>query len=91
MRSTENEVVANEREGSCCDFSRVVTDKEAAVISRVWLPTVTIVDETWKKTTDTIRQAAQSELGNMKPRRRKVLNMIIVECDEILEMVAVFL
>ncbi|VDP22629.1 unnamed protein product [Heligmosomoides polygyrus] len=37
--------------------------KEAAVISRVRLPTVTTVDETWKKATDAIRQAAQSELG----------------------------
>ncbi|VDO80410.1 unnamed protein product [Heligmosomoides polygyrus] len=33
-------------------------EKEAAVISRVRLPTVTSVDETWKKATDTIRQAA---------------------------------
>ncbi|VDO66764.1 unnamed protein product [Heligmosomoides polygyrus] len=47
-------------------------EKEAAVISRVRLPTVTTVDETWKKATDAIRQAAQSELGITKPGRRKV-------------------
>ncbi|VDO93114.1 unnamed protein product [Heligmosomoides polygyrus] len=47
-------------------------EKEAAVISRVWLPTVTTVDETWKKATDAIRPAAQSELYITKPERRKV-------------------
>ncbi|VDO81141.1 unnamed protein product [Heligmosomoides polygyrus] len=33
-------------------------EKEAVVISRVRLPTVTTVDETWKKAADAIRQAA---------------------------------
>ncbi|VDP13656.1 unnamed protein product [Heligmosomoides polygyrus] len=47
-------------------------EKEAAVISRVRLPTVTTVHETWKMATDAIRQAAQSELGITKPGRRKV-------------------
>ncbi|VDP14682.1 unnamed protein product [Heligmosomoides polygyrus] len=47
-------------------------EKEAAVISRIQLPTVTTVDKTWKKTTVAIRQAAQSELGITKPGRRKV-------------------
>ncbi|VDP14105.1 unnamed protein product [Heligmosomoides polygyrus] len=47
-------------------------EKEAAVISRVRLPTVATVDETWKKAGDAIRQAAQSELGITKPGRRKV-------------------
>ncbi|VDO99442.1 unnamed protein product [Heligmosomoides polygyrus] len=47
-------------------------EKEAAVISRVRLPTVTTVDETWKKATEAIPQAAQSELGITKPGRRKV-------------------
>ncbi|VDO96432.1 unnamed protein product [Heligmosomoides polygyrus] len=47
-------------------------EKEAAVISRVRLPTVTTVDETWKKATDAIRQAARLELGTTKPGRRKV-------------------
>ncbi|VDP48769.1 unnamed protein product [Heligmosomoides polygyrus] len=47
-------------------------EKEAAEISRVRLPTVTTVHETWKKATDAIRQAAQSELGIAKPGRRKV-------------------
>ncbi|VDP07432.1 unnamed protein product [Heligmosomoides polygyrus] len=47
-------------------------EKEAAVISRVRLPTVTTFDESWKKATDAIRQAVQSELGSAKPGRRKV-------------------
>ncbi|VDO96918.1 unnamed protein product [Heligmosomoides polygyrus] len=47
-------------------------EKEAAVISRVRLPTVTTVDETWEKATDAIRHAARSELGITKPGRRKV-------------------
>ncbi|VDP16372.1 unnamed protein product [Heligmosomoides polygyrus] len=47
-------------------------EKEAAVISCVRLPTVTTVDDTWKKATDAIRQAAQLELGITKPGRRKV-------------------
>ncbi|VDP11892.1 unnamed protein product [Heligmosomoides polygyrus] len=47
-------------------------EKEAAVISCVRLPTVTTVGETWKKATNAIRQAAQSELGITKPGRRKV-------------------
>uniref|UniRef100_A0A183FQC7 Endo/exonuclease/phosphatase domain-containing protein n=1 Tax=Heligmosomoides polygyrus TaxID=6339 RepID=A0A183FQC7_HELPZ len=36
-------------------------EKKAAVISRVWLPTVTTVDKTWKMAADVIRQAAQPE------------------------------
>ncbi|VDP21670.1 unnamed protein product [Heligmosomoides polygyrus] len=51
---------------------RRMREKEAAVIPRVRLPTVTTVDETWKKATDAIRQAAHSELGITKPGRRKV-------------------
>ncbi|VDP14022.1 unnamed protein product [Heligmosomoides polygyrus] len=47
-------------------------ENEAAITSRVRLPTVTNVDETWKKATDAIRQAALSELGITKPVRRKV-------------------
>ncbi|VDP10556.1 unnamed protein product [Heligmosomoides polygyrus] len=59
-----------------CGAARIkwwrMREKEAAVISRVRLPTVTTVGETWKKATDAIRQAAQSELGITKPDRRKV-------------------
>ncbi|VDO95712.1 unnamed protein product [Heligmosomoides polygyrus] len=59
-----------------CGTARIkwwrMREKEAAVIPRVRLPTVTTVDETWKKTPDAIRQAAQSELGVTKPGRRKV-------------------
>ncbi|VDO19525.1 unnamed protein product [Heligmosomoides polygyrus] len=59
-----------------CGAARIkwwrMREKEAAVISNVRLPTVTSADETWKKATDAIRQAAQSELGITKPGRRKV-------------------
>ncbi|VDP45943.1 unnamed protein product [Heligmosomoides polygyrus] len=59
-----------------CGAARIkwwrMREKEAAVISRVRLPTVTTVDETWKKATDAILQAARSELGTTKPGRRKV-------------------
>ncbi|VDO18556.1 unnamed protein product [Heligmosomoides polygyrus] len=59
-----------------CGAARIkwwrMKEKEAAVISRVRLPTVTTVDETWKKATDAIRQAARLELGTTKPGRRKV-------------------
>ncbi|VDP53861.1 unnamed protein product [Heligmosomoides polygyrus] len=59
-----------------CGAARIkrwrMREKEAAVISRVWLPTVTTVDETRKKATDAIPQAAESELGTTKPGRRKV-------------------
>ncbi|VDP13807.1 unnamed protein product [Heligmosomoides polygyrus] len=56
MRCTKNQVVANEREGSSCGFSRAFAT----------------VAETWKKATDSIRQAAQLELCFTKPGRRKV-------------------
>ncbi|VDO63408.1 unnamed protein product [Heligmosomoides polygyrus] len=59
-----------------CGAARIkwwrMKEKEAAVIFRVRLPTVTTVDETWKKATDTIRQAARLELSITKPGRRKV-------------------
>ncbi|VDO63062.1 unnamed protein product [Heligmosomoides polygyrus] len=59
-----------------CDAARMkwwrMREKEAAVISRVRLPTVTTVDETWKRATDAIRQAAMLELGTTEPARRKV-------------------
>ncbi|VDO74114.1 unnamed protein product [Heligmosomoides polygyrus] len=59
-----------------CGAARIkwwrMEEKEAAMISRVQLPTVTTVDETWKEATDAIRQAARSELGTTKPGRRKV-------------------
>ncbi|VDP37750.1 unnamed protein product [Heligmosomoides polygyrus] len=59
MRCCKNQVVANESEGSSCDFSRTVTDSQA-------------VDETWRRATDAIRQAAKLELGTTKPGRRKL-------------------
>ncbi|VDO99401.1 unnamed protein product [Heligmosomoides polygyrus] len=47
-------------------------EKEAPIVSCVRLSTVTTVDETWKKATDAIRQAASSALGTTKPGRRKI-------------------
>ncbi|VDO19416.1 unnamed protein product [Heligmosomoides polygyrus] len=40
---------------------------KAAVISRVRLPTVTALEETWRKAINAILQAARSELGPTKP------------------------
>ncbi|VDO99023.1 unnamed protein product [Heligmosomoides polygyrus] len=57
--------------------------QEAAVISRVRLPTVTTVDETWKKATDAIRQAAQSKLGITKLGRRKVNKQAWLWTDDV--------
>ncbi|VDP32569.1 unnamed protein product [Heligmosomoides polygyrus] len=47
-------------------------EKEAAVIPRVRLPTVTAVEETWKKAADAIRHAARLELSITVPGRLKV-------------------
>ncbi|VDO90436.1 unnamed protein product [Heligmosomoides polygyrus] len=59
-----------------CSAARIkwwrMKQKEAAVISRAGLPTVTTVDGTWKKAIDAIRQAARLELGTTKPGRRRV-------------------
>ncbi|VDP02272.1 unnamed protein product [Heligmosomoides polygyrus] len=57
-----------------CDATRIewwrMREKEAALISRVRLPTVTTVDETWRRATDAILQAARSELCITKPGRK---------------------
>ncbi|VDP21391.1 unnamed protein product [Heligmosomoides polygyrus] len=59
-----------------CSAARIkwwrMKEKEAAVISRVRLPTVTTVDENWKRITDPKRHAARLELATTKPGRRKV-------------------
>ncbi|VDO71608.1 unnamed protein product [Heligmosomoides polygyrus] len=47
-------------------------EKEAAVISRIRLPSVTTVDETWEDATDAITGAARLELGTTKLGRRWV-------------------
>uniref|UniRef100_A0A7I4Z612 Reverse transcriptase domain-containing protein n=1 Tax=Haemonchus contortus TaxID=6289 RepID=A0A7I4Z612_HAECO len=46
--------------------------KEAAVVSRILLPAVTTVDETWKRATEAITRVARSKLGTTKPGRRKL-------------------
>ncbi|VDP22621.1 unnamed protein product [Heligmosomoides polygyrus] len=72
---TDAKVVPNEMVERC-GTARIklwrMREKEAAVISGVRLLTVTTVDETWKKATDAIRQAARLEIGTTKPGRRKV-------------------
>ncbi|VDO23224.1 unnamed protein product [Heligmosomoides polygyrus] len=65
-----------------CGSTRIkwwqLNGKEAAVISRIRLPTVATVDETWKDgrttkdATDAITRAARPELDTMKPGRRWV-------------------
>ncbi|VDO84993.1 unnamed protein product [Heligmosomoides polygyrus] len=42
---------------------RMKEEKDAAVVARIRLPTVTNVEETWKRATDSILQAARSELA----------------------------
>uniref|UniRef100_A0A183G742 Reverse transcriptase domain-containing protein n=1 Tax=Heligmosomoides polygyrus TaxID=6339 RepID=A0A183G742_HELPZ len=62
-------------------------EKEAAVISRIRLPTVTTVDETWKDATDAITRAARLELGTTKPRRRCVDKQAWLWTDDVREKV----
>ncbi|VDO75278.1 unnamed protein product [Heligmosomoides polygyrus] len=70
-----------------CGAARIkwwrMKEKEAAVISRVRLPTVTGVDETWKRATDAVRQAARLELGTTKPGRRKVGKQALLWTDDV--------
>nr|CDJ82814.1 RNA-directed DNA polymerase (reverse transcriptase) domain containing protein [Haemonchus contortus] len=47
-------------------------EKESAVVSRILLPAVTTVDETWKSAVEAITLVARSELGMTKPGRRKI-------------------
>ncbi|XGW10232.1 hypothetical protein V3C99_012037 [Haemonchus contortus] len=47
-------------------------EKESAVVSRILLPAVTTVDETWKSAVEAITRVARSELGMTKPGRRKI-------------------
>ncbi|VDO21897.1 unnamed protein product [Heligmosomoides polygyrus] len=46
--------------------------KDADAVARIRLPTVTTVEETWRRATDSMLQAARSELGVTKPGRRKI-------------------
>ncbi|EYC11993.1 hypothetical protein Y032_0048g1551 [Ancylostoma ceylanicum] len=47
-------------------------ENEAAVVSSIQLPSVTIVDETWEKAIGAIAEAARTELNMTKPNRRKI-------------------
>ena len=58
-------------------------EKEAAVISRIRLPTVTTVDETWKNAAEVITQAARFELGTTKPGRRRIEKQAWLWTDDV--------
>ncbi|VDO96955.1 unnamed protein product [Heligmosomoides polygyrus] len=62
-------------------------EKEAAVISRLQLPTVTTVDETLKNAADATLSAARSELDTTKPGRRKVDRQTWLWTNEVKEKV----
>ncbi|VDP20781.1 unnamed protein product, partial [Heligmosomoides polygyrus] len=47
-------------------------ENAAAFVSRIPLPTVTTVDKTWKDASDTILQAARSQMGMTEPGRRNI-------------------
>ncbi|VDP08946.1 unnamed protein product [Heligmosomoides polygyrus] len=72
-----------------CGTARIkwwrLKEKEAAVISRIRLPTVTTVDETWKEATDAITRAARLQLGTTKPRRRRVDKQAWLWTDDVRE------
>ncbi|VDO83073.1 unnamed protein product [Heligmosomoides polygyrus] len=74
-----------------CGTARIkwwrLKEKEAAVISRIRLPTVTTVDETWKEATDAITRAARLELGTTKPGRRWVDKQAWLWTDDVREKV----
>ncbi|VDO90211.1 unnamed protein product [Heligmosomoides polygyrus] len=62
-------------------------ENEAAVTSRIRLPTVTTVEETWRGATEARLDAARSELGTTKPGRRKFDRQSWVWTNEVKEKV----
>ncbi|EYB91331.1 hypothetical protein Y032_0207g2032 [Ancylostoma ceylanicum] len=62
-------------------------ENEAAVVSRIQLPSVTTVDETWEKATGAIAEAARTELGMTKPNRRKIGKKTWLWTEEVKELV----
>ncbi|VDO18669.1 unnamed protein product [Heligmosomoides polygyrus] len=63
----------------------ICTLRDAAVVARIRLPTVTTVEEIWKRSTYLILQAAGSELGMTKPERRKIEKQIWLWTDDVKE------
>ncbi|VDO44480.1 unnamed protein product [Haemonchus placei] len=59
-----------------CGLPRIkwwrLKEKEEDIVYRTRIPAVTIVDDTWKGAANTIARDARSELGIIKPGRRKV-------------------
>lgn len=50
-------------------------EKEAAVISKIVLPSIINVEDTWRELAESIAKAARVELGVTKPGRRKIDKM----------------
>ena len=57
-------------------------EKEADIISRIHLPLVTTVEETWQTVTRKIGQVVRSELGMTKPNRRRIDKQTWLWTDE---------
>ncbi|EYB87852.1 hypothetical protein Y032_0256g368 [Ancylostoma ceylanicum] len=58
-------------------------EKEESVTSRIKLPPVTTIDETWENATRAIVEVARSELGTTKPGRRKIDRQTWLWTDEV--------
>ncbi|EYC44649.1 hypothetical protein Y032_0455g1775 [Ancylostoma ceylanicum] len=70
-----------------CGSARIkwwrLKEKEESVTSRVKLPPVTTIDETWENATRAILEVARSELGTTKPGRRKIGTQTWLWTDEV--------
>ncbi|EYC40246.1 hypothetical protein Y032_0623g777 [Ancylostoma ceylanicum] len=58
-------------------------EKEESVTSRIRLPPVTTIDETWENATRAIVGVARSEHGTTKPGRRKIDRQTWLWTDEV--------
>ncbi|VDO20868.1 unnamed protein product [Haemonchus placei] len=58
-------------------------EKESVIVSRILLPAVTTVDETWKNAVEAITRVARSELGMTKPGRRKIGKQTWLRTDHV--------
>ncbi|EYC33056.1 hypothetical protein Y032_0002g578 [Ancylostoma ceylanicum] len=74
-----------------CGPSRIkwwrLKEKEDAVISRISLPPVTTVEETWQHATRMIAEVARSELGVTKANRRKIDKQTWLWTDQVKQIV----
>ncbi|EYB89152.1 hypothetical protein Y032_0235g3181 [Ancylostoma ceylanicum] len=58
-------------------------EKEATVTSRIKLPPVTNIDETWMNATQAIAEVARSVLGTTKPGRRRIDRLAWLWANEV--------